>query len=721
MRNSNTAYQKKRFKEYNLIPDFNKPRSHLPLSRLNEEQLEAATSKHKRNLIIASAGTGKTSTIVGRIAYLLQNGTKPHEILLLTFTNKAAAEMIERVAAFFGNLVAAKIDAGTFHAVSYRLLKKLNSKVVLKQQRELKTLFRSVYEKRRFDNIAADVPQYGGNYLYDLYSLYQNTELEKDFESWIAHNYPEHRLYAMIYADIIDEFEALKREYGFLNFNDLLLQFREIAAKSDLGYKEVLVDEYQDTNALQGTIIDAIDPPSLFCVGDYDQSIYAFNGADINIIASFTQKYPDAKVFNLSKNYRSSMPILSLANRVISVNERIYPKKLEVTRRDVNIPPKLLAYNELFDQYHGIAKYISQSDTPHEEIAVIFRNNSTADGVEVALRELGIACKRKGGNSFFDAKEVKAVLDLYTLLVNESDMMAFIHLFEYAKGIGSAMAKELYTALKNLGAGSMFYGLYAPDESIKNPFEKRSVNHQLGLFDEFLELGAVGKFAKLGFETKFMKNAVLKHPKLTKEGAMFLYEFYKLYKELKGIKQPRTVVRKIAASELFAHISQTLAAKRAQLKDGSIDERLKEEALTKIRRKMMLLEELAHPYKEHERFLNAMILGSNDLTQGEGVNLLSIHASKGLEFKEVYVIDLMDGRFPNRKLMARGGSLEEERRLFYVAVTRAKDILYLSYAKYDKVKKTEFLPSQFLYEASLIEKDEHYKKMVMLQEESKED
>jgi len=692
----------------------------LPLSRLNKEQYEAAVSTHTRNLIIASAGTGKTSTIVGRIAHLLQNGVQPNKILLLTFTNKAAAEMIERVASFFGNSVASKIDAGTFHAVSYRQLKKRDAKVVLKQQRELKTLFRSVYEKRSFQNIAAEVPQYGGNYLYDLYSLYQNTELELDFESWIKHNYPEHELYALIYADIIDEFERLKAEFGFLNFNDLLLQFRDMAKEHDLGYKEVLVDEYQDTNALQGTIIDAINPPSLFCVGDYDQSIYAFNGADINIIGSFTKKYPDAKVFNLSKNYRSTLPILSLANRVIEYNERIYPKKLEVTRTDISIPPKLLAYEELFDQYHGIASYIAKTNTPHEEIAVIFRNNATADGIEVALREQNIPCKRKGGNSFFDAKEVKAILDLYTLLVNEQDMMAFIHLFEYAKGVGSAMAKELYMALKTLGNGSMFFGLYAPDENIRNPFEKRNINHQLGLFDDFIELGAVGKFAKLGFDSRFMKNAILKHPKLTKEGATFLYEFYLLYKDLKGLKQPRTVVKKIASSKLFEYIATTLATKRAQLKDGSIDEKLKEEALIKIKRKCMLLEDLAIPYKEHERFLNAMILGSNDLTQGEGVNLLSIHASKGLEFKEVYVIDLMDGRFPNRKLMSRGGSLEEERRLFYVAVTRAKDILYLSFAKYDKVKKTEFLPSQFLYEASLLEKDENYRKMVMMMEKKEQ-
>jgi DNA helicase-2/ATP-dependent DNA helicase PcrA len=693
----------------------------MPLSRLNKEQYAAATSQDAQNLIIASAGTGKTSTIVGRIGHLLSNGVAPNEILLLTFTNKAAAEMVARVAEYFGKDVATKIDAGTFHAVSYRWLKKRDHRVVLKQQRELKTLFRSVYEKRSFMHIEADVSPYGGNYLYDLYSFYQNTELENNFEDWVRETYEEHEQFALIYADIVDEFEALKKEYGFVNFNDLLLNFREMCQTHSLGYKEVLVDEYQDTNALQGTLIDAMDPPSLFCVGDYDQSIYAFNGADISIIGTFTKKFPQAKVHTLTKNYRSSKPILSLATRVIEHNERIYPKELEVTRNFDAKAPSLIAFDELFDQYHAIAAMIRDTQTPREEIAVIFRNNSSADGIEVGLRELDIPCKRKGGTSFFDSREVKAVLDLYTLLVNESDMMAFIHVFEFARGIGSAVAKELYIALKSLGHGKLFYGLYAPDESIKNPFEKRKLNAQLGLFDDFIELGAVGKYAKLGFEAKFMKNPILKHPKLTKESATFLHNFYLLYRDLKGIKQPRTIVKKIAASPFYAYISDILATKRATLKDGNIDEKQKTEALTRIKRKMVLLEELSRPYNEHERFLNAMILGSSDLTQGEGVNLLSVHASKGLEYKEVYVVDLMDGRFPNRKLMQRGGSLDEERRLFYVAVTRAKDILYLSYAKYDKIKKQNFVASQFLYEAGLVAKDEAYRKMVLQDMDKEED
>jgi DNA helicase-2/ATP-dependent DNA helicase PcrA len=684
----------------------------LPLSRLNSQQYTAATAAYGHNLIIASAGTGKTSTIVGRIGYLLSQNVKPEEIMLLTFTNKAAAEMVERVAAFFGKEIASKIDAGTFHAISYRWLKRKEGKVVLKQPRELKTLFRSVYEKRTFTHIDCVTPAYGANYLYDVYSYYQNTEISSNFEEWILTRQDEHATYAAIYADIVDEFEALKKEYGFVNFNDLLLLMRTLASQNDLGYKEVLIDEYQDTNALQGTLVEAMKPPSLFCVGDYDQSIYAFNGADISIIGSFSTKHPDAKVYTLNKNYRSTIPILSLANKVIAYNERIYPKALEVTRTQEAQSPALLIYEELFEQYHGIARVIGDSSTNREEIAVIFRNNASADGIEATLRELGIACRRRGGVSFFDSKEIKALLDIFTLLVNESDMMAFIHLFDYAKGVGSAIAKELFVALQKLGHGSFLRGLYNPDTLITNPFEKRRLNHQLGLFDDFAELGSAGRFAKLGLDPNFMGNPILKHAKLTKESATFLHDLFMLFRKLRDVKEPKEAVQKIAVSSLYAHVIESLSHRRAMTENGSVDEKVKEESKERIRRKCTLLFELSRPYKELERFLNAMVLGSQDLTQGEGVHLLSIHASKGLEYQEVYVIDLMDGRFPNRKLMSRSGSIEEERRLFYVAVTRAKDRLFLSYAKYDKIKKTSFVPSQFIYEAGMIPKDEAYTKMI---------
>lgn len=674
----------------------------MPLSHLNQEQYTAATAPLGHNLVIASAGTGKTSTIVARIAHLIRSGMKPEHILLLTFTNKAAAEMVERVAGFFGKEVAGRIESGTFHAVSYRLLKRLGKNIVLKQPKDLKMLLKTIHGRRRFDHIDSPVRPYQASYLYDLYSLFQNSTVSQSFSEWLKESENEHGVYFDIYEDILEEFKEQKKRFGYVDFNDLLTLMRDQLRKgAPIAYKEILIDEYQDTNTLQGSLIEAFPCKSVFCVGDYDQSIYAFNGANINIIGSFGERHAGAQVFTLTKNYRSSAKILSLANRVIEKNARLYPKQLEVTRTGECEPPRLLIYDELFAQYQAIASLIRSSSTSHHEVAVIFRNNSSADGIEACLREVGIPCRRKGGISFFDAKEVKAMIDLLTVVVNPKDMMAFIHIFEYAKGVGPALSKELFDGLYLLGEGNITQGLFHPKEGV-NPFEQRIKNTQLGLFDDHHELGSVARFYKLGFEEAFLANPILKLSKLTVEGAQFLHLFYTFLKETKRVKNPRTLVEHVVDSKVFEAIALGLATKRATLKDGTIDEKQKEEAKERIYRKGTLLKDLARNYQESERFLNALTLGSGEMSEGEGVNLLSIHASKGLEFNDVYIVDLMDGRFPNRKLMSMGGSLDEERRLFYVATTRARDRLFLSFAKYDKIKKLDYIHSPFLVEAGLV-------------------
>lgn len=677
----------------------------MPLSNLNQEQLSAAICDKGYNLIIASAGTGKTSTIVGRIGNLINTGTKPEQILLLTFTNKAAAEMVSRVAKIFGKDIAKQIMAGTFHSVSYKLLKQLEINITLKQPNELKTLFKSLYEKRVFYDRSEDANPYDGGYLYDLYSLFLNSNDGEEFGEWIKSKNEAHELYTAIYEDVVLEFNELKKEYGYANFDDLLTIMLDALKENDFDFHEILVDEYQDTNPLQGRLLDGFKPKSLFCVGDYDQSIYAFNGSDIGIISTFGDRYKDAKVFTLRKNYRSTKPILDLATKVIEHNDRVYEKKLEVMRTDFTYKPKLLAFTELFSQYHHISELISKSENPHDEIAIIYRNNSSADGIEANLREFAIPARRKGGMSFFDSVEIKFVLDVLVMQLSHNDMMAFIHVLEHGKGIGKAIAKDLFDALIKLGAGDMFKGLFHPDPNIKNPYESNKVkNIQLGLFDDFLELGSISKFKDCNFEEAFLKNPILKHPKLSVDGAKFVYDFYLLMKHLRRTKNPDSLVTSITSSMMYSKIKEALAIKRATQKDGTINAIHKAKALAKINRKVMLLKNLSRNFQDLSKFVNSMILGGSEMSEGEGVNLLSVHGSKGLEFKEVYVIDLMDGRFPNRKLMSKGGSLEEERRLFYVAVTRAKDILYLSYAKYDKVKRMDFIHSPFLKEAGLVAK-----------------
>jgi DNA helicase II / ATP-dependent DNA helicase PcrA len=664
----------------------------VALNTLNSEQLKAATAKQGHNLVIASAGTGKTSTIVGRIAHLLYSGIDPKKILLLTFTNKAAGEMLARLERFFPKEIVSQIESGTFHAVCYRWLKARDNKVSLKQPSELKTLFKSIYEE--FDFSGDELQAFSPLYLYELYSLYQNASVDT-FDKWFLESYPEHECFVDKYLLVIEKFEEEKREYGFASFNDLLLYTIEYLSTEDLYFEEILVDEYQDTNTLQGVLIDAMRPKSLFCVGDYDQSIYAFNGANIENISTFTTRYKDADLFSLITNYRSTASILELANRVIEYNPRIYPKELKVGCDKQDIPPRLMIYNELFEQYHAIAHAIHSSNVPHNDIAVIFRNNSSADGVEACLRELAIPCKRKGGTSFFDTKEVKFLLDVLSLYSNPKDMMAFLHVFEYAKGVGPAVAKDFFLSLVYLGEGNLLKGVLSP--SI-NELPKKNTLTTNSLFEGDDEM-------KNDF--KKSNHPLYSHQKADGDNMKFFENIKEYYNQIQKQKSPSHMVGKLMKSPLYESVVELLSLQRSRLKNGEIEENRYIQAKERILQKAMLLYELSKNYNEIDRFLNAMILGAGELTQGDGINLLTVHASKGLEFTDVYVVDLMDGRFPNTKLMSRGGELEEERRLFYVAVTRAKEKLNLSFASYDKVKKTEFKPSQFLFEAKMLKEEDY--------------
>jgi DNA helicase-2/ATP-dependent DNA helicase PcrA len=312
------------------------------------------------------------------------------------------------------------------------------------------------------------------------------------------------------------------------------------------------------------------------------------------------------------------------------------------------------------------------------------------------LRELGIASKRKGSGSFFDSKEIKVLLDLVALSVNRKDLLSFIHVMEYGSGIGASTAKDLFDASLKLGGGDLISGWLAPDRSKKDLFKKGGEETLFG----FVESGKAGDFTHIS--GAFTDHPLLKHSLLNSDGASYLSYFYEVAKLLDQKLEPSVLISKISESKLYSVITNHLAKQRSLNKNRTIDEVRFEAAKERIATKATTLRELARSYKECERFINAMVLGSSEIVEGSGVHLLSVHASKGLEFEEVFVIDLADGRFPNRKLMKQGGEIEEERRLFYVAVTRAKESLLLSYAEYDKYKKTSYKPSIFLYEAGLV-------------------
>ncbi|TPH94412.1 ATP-dependent helicase [Helicobacter pylori] len=673
----------------------------LETLQLNPEQLKAAKALKGYNLVIASAGTGKTSTIVGRILYLLDNGIKPEEILLLTFTNKASNEMIARVAKYSQS--SSKIEAGTFHAVAYRYLKEHYPNLSLKQPKELKKLLESIVDTK---NALTDDDKkpYTSQHLYALYSLYTNALKQEDFSAWLSNKNPEHTPYAAFYENILDEFENTKKKHNYIDYNDLLLLFKQAMLERPSPYKEVLCDEFQDTNPLQESILDAINPPSLFCVGDYDQSIYAFNGADISIISNFTQKYKNAQVFTLTKNYRSSKEILDLANQVIQHNERIYPKNLEVVKSGHFNKPVLLNYNDNIAQCQDIAKRIVMRKN-FKEVAVIFRNNASADQLEAALRSNNVPSKRKGSASFFESKEVALALDICALIFNPKDIMAAIHVLSHISDIGSNTAKDIHEALMLLGNGDLKSALIQPDKEAKIYTKKKEIT-SMGLFEEIFALENSSRFNSV-IDRAFHSHPVLMHPKISLNGAKMLSDFFILYTKA-PIHSPSALIKHILESAFFQTFKTRLLKERSKNKDGSYNEFKKLQAQKRFNEKMDLLSSLAKNYQNLGRFLNGTLIGSNEATQGEGVNLLSVHASKGLEFKDVYIIDLMEGRFPNHKLMNTGGGIEEERRLFYVAITRAKENLWLSYAKNElreNAKPKEHKPSVFLYEAGLLKPD----------------
>ncbi|QQW63353.1 ATP-dependent helicase [Helicobacter pylori] len=673
----------------------------LETLQLNPDQLKAAKALKGHNLVIASAGTGKTSTIVGRILYLLDNGIKPEEILLLTFTNKASNEMIARVAKY--SKLSSKIEAGTFHAVAYRYLKEHYPNLSLKQPKELKKLLESIVDTK---NALTDDDKkpYTSQHLYALYSLYTNALKQEDFSAWLSNKNPEHTPYAAFYENILDEFENTKKKHNYIDYNDLLLLFKQAMLERPSPYKEVLCDEFQDTNPLQESILDAINPPSLFCVGDYDQSIYAFNGADISIISNFTQKYKNAQVFTLTKNYRSSKEILDLANQVIQHNERIYPKNLEVVKSGHFNKPALLNYNDNIAQCQDIAKRIVMRKN-FKEVAVIFRNNASADQLEAALRSHNVPSKRKGSASFFESKEVALALDICALIFNPKDIMAAIHVLSHISDIGSNTAKDIHEALMLLGNGDLKLALTHPNKEAKIYTKKKEIT-SMGLFEEIFALENSSRFNSV-IDKAFHSHPVLMHPKISLNGAKMLSDFFILYTKA-PTHSPSALIKHILESAFFQTFKTRLLKERSKNKDGSYNEFKKLQAQKRFNEKMDLLSSLAKNYQNLGRFLNGTLIGSSEATQGEGVNLLSVHASKGLEFKDVYIIDLMEGRFPNHKLMNTGGGIEEERRLFYVAITRAKENLWLSYAKNElreNAKPKEHKPSVFLYEAGLLKPD----------------
>ncbi|MDD3466248.1 MAG: ATP-dependent helicase [Campylobacterales bacterium] len=661
---------------------FDDTQSKKLLSTLNEEQETAALSENSHTLVIASAGTGKTSTIVARVIHLLKNNVHQKEIMLITFTSKAAQEMRERIKRYIPEKIAKEILIGTFHATAIILLKENKINFNLQTAHALSSLFASTYHKV-LQSHSLEKP-YLDKTLFELYSVFQAKGNGKSFSEWFKETYANREAQFCnldFYEDTIAEHESIVKKENIVGFNELLKLAQENASIFKEYFQEIIIDEYQDTSYLQINYIRALKHERLFCVGDYDQSIYAFNGADIGIIAGFTSTYPNALIVNLSKNYRSQKPILDMAQKSIEHNERIYPKKLEITKLDETHEVKICGYTSTPDQYLEVAKMISESTVKFDDIAVLYRNNASADGMEMALSSFNIDVVREDKNSFLDIKEVRYMINLLKL-TNTKEKLPLIEILNSfsLSSYSDMLVSELLTLSKN-------------EKSIKE-----ALLHPKGNY----------KFSASSTSDFNLSHPLFKKLNNSKIGNLF-YEIYKMLASYNRLNID-SFLEEFFDSNLI-RISMEKFAKDASLtKDGVVNQERYQEMLHRYKKWQISLLKTIAAFGNLDIFLKSIDQSKVKNKDKSGVNLLSVHGSKGLEFDEVYIIDMSDKKFPNRKLMDNGGGgIDEERRLFYVAQTRAKERLIITYSLLDGRGK-ETKQSQFLQELLTKEADGDIKK-----------
>ena len=613
------------------------------INTLNIEQKQAALSKNKNSLVVASAGTGKTSTIMGRIEYLLNRGASPHEIMLITFTSKAAGEIIERLERYFDYDTVSSIMAGTFHSIALRhITKQMNIKII--KSFEALAVFKNISSRVGLDRVAID-DKYSNKQLLQIFAKYDSTARD-DLENFLieqkSENDKREHDFSM-YCNAYDEFRKLKRERLIFEFNDLLSYGIENTEMLGLrSYKHLIVDEFQDTNPLQEKLIYSIFPETLFCVGDFDQSIYGFNGADISIISEFISTHEDPGYFNLKRNYRSAPAILNLAEKVIKNNPRIYPKELiaEYKGETGNEKPQFFKFFHNANQFESIASFIlTIPENKRDDVAILYRGNSSAVGAEMALKDMNIEYERIGGSSFFDRDDIQIMLACIEISYGEFSEESLLKAY-YDKNVSHIQIEELYKEVKRSGFNNI-----------------TSSNIHLTEQDK---------------------------------KSLCLDDFIKLRNQCKNLKKPVTLLKKVFSSDLFEQLIEEQAFKGSQSVND--DEQ-------RLEKKKEILIEAAGKHKTVERFMKSLEKSKrqNNDDEIQKVKLMSVHASKGLEFNTVFIVDLVDGMFPNKRLMSSGGSLDEERRLFYVAVTRAKNNLWLCFPERDK-KGNKNIPSPFLFE-----------------------
>jgi DNA helicase-2/ATP-dependent DNA helicase PcrA len=605
------------------------------LSELNDEQRAAVTASPGPTLVLAGAGTGKTRVVTYRVAWFIAQGTPPERILLVTFTNKAARAMLDRVEKLVGGDVR-KLWGGTFHHVGNRLLRDHGAEVGLGNgfgildREDARDLLEACVSELGLGAKGRRFPK--GDVLLDVISAAANRG--QPIETIILDRAQPFWHEREAIEDVAAQYERRKRAMNVVDFDDLLTLWLRLLddasparAALEQQFDAILVDEYQDVNRLQGDIVDrmAAAHRNVTVVGDDAQSIYSFRGASFETIMEFPDRYPEARVVRLTENYRSTPEILRLANAVIAQNKNQFPKELTATEESGSTPAVLPLRDAALQADFVCQRVLElrEEGVPLDAMAVLYRAHHHAMELQMELARRGIPFRVLAGLRFFEQAHVKDVLAHLRVLNNPREELSWLRVLKLQEGIGPATADRLFQAIREAsdpvaritrGLGDM------PGLSTR---ARRGTARLAALFDS---LRAAAE-----------KPDDLVHAVLQGGYSAYLRVVYPNSRDREDdIAQLATYAGGFPSLEVF-------------LTDLSLVTNL-----------------------EAERVVRA---GEKD----EALTLASVHQAKGLEWRAVFVIWLADGRFPSAQSMSREAALEEERRLFYVAITRAREEVYLTY------------------------------------------
>ena len=629
-------------------------------AELNDQQYAAVTSVPGPALVLAGAGSGKTRTLTYRVSWLLDNGVEPQSILLLTFTNKAARQMLARVSALLP-LETRGIWGGTFHSIGNRLLRRHSREIGFKpgfsimDREDQEDLIASVLASSGIDTKQIRFPT--PEVLGEIFSFALNTD--RPIAQVIGEKYKRFHPLTHQIEFIHKKYEERKRSVNALDFDDLLAKTVQLL-EEDLGAAEfyqrhfqfILVDEYQDTNKLQSRFIDLLSThhKSVMVVGDDAQSIYSWRGADYQNILDFPKRYPNAQIYRIETNYRSVPEVLAVANAAIKANVKQYSKTLRPNRRGFEIKPALVPLIDSNQQALFVCQRILElrdEGIGLNEMAVLYRAHFQSLEMQLSLTRAGIPFSITSGLRFFEQAHIKDVAAFMKFVTNPADEVAFKRMARLLPGIAVKSAERLWEELSR------------PADSERNSFATWLSHCRVG-------------------------------PKSEKSWQQLCHTL----DEIAPDRQPT------APSRMIHIILEAMYDDYLQAKYANYEQR---------RDDLTTLESFARAFQDPVDFLSQLSLlatGETEPSAGpddetEKITLSTIHQAKGLEWTAVFLVWLTDGMFPSSRSLERLEALEEERRLFYVAITRAKDELYLCYPAYwpgGSVDNQIQRPSRFLKE-----------------------